>query len=260
MSDSLLLEIEDGIAWLTFNRPDRLNALDLAMWQRIPGFVRDAEARQDVRVLVLRGAGDRAFSAGADITEFQELRSTPEGARRYDEATDAAEEALAQASKPTVAMVRGLCIGGGCGLAVACDLRVVDEQAAFAITPAKIGLVYGFGSTKRVADLVGPSRAKLLLFSGEQVDARRALAIGLVDEVVPGGDLERRVAQLAATIGARAQMSIRAAKRMIELLREGQATETDETRRLRLDSYASDDYREGVQAFLDKRPPRFTIP
>lgn len=258
MSEALQLRREGELAWLVMNRPDRRNALTFEMWHQLPDVLADVEQDVGIKVLAVRGVDRRAFSAGADIGEFTTLRSTRDGAMRYNDTVAAGEEALSSLSKPTIAMIQGPAIGGGCGLATSCDLRIADPTARFGITPAKIGLVYGLPSTKRLVDLVGPSRAKHILYSGELMDAERAFTLGLVDEIVPADEVEGRVRDLALTIASRAQFSVRATKRIIDLILAGATEDDDETRALRLDSFTTDDYREGVQAFLEKRAPRFT--
>lgn len=258
-SDHLKLERSGDIAWLILNRPEKRNAITLEMWQRIPDLVTEVEEDQSVKVLVVRGADERAFSAGADITEFEELRSTPEDSKRYNDASETAMARLAELPKATIAMVQGMCIGGGCGLALACDLRFSDTTSRFAITPAKLGLVYGLELTKELVDVVGPSQAKWILYSGRQVDADRARQIGLVDSLLAPEELEAYTTEFAEEVASRAQFSVRSAKRMVELILEGLSEDDDETRALRLDSFETEDYREGVRAFLEKRPPDFTF-
>ncbi len=182
-AETLLLDRDGPVATLTINRPDRLNAVTFAMFSRLPALLAEAEAMAGVRVLVLRGAGRRSFSAGADISEFETARTTPQQAAAYDGAVLAAEEALATFPAPTIAAIHGHCYGGGCALALACDLRFASSGARFAITPAKLGIVYPLRATKRLVNAVGPSRAKFILMSGIDIDAARAAAIGLVDEV-----------------------------------------------------------------------------
>jgi enoyl-CoA hydratase/carnithine racemase len=211
-----------------------------------------------VKVLVVRGAGRRAFASGADISEFDQVRANAETARAYNEHVAAAERALEGLSKPTIAMVHGYCIGGGCGLALACDLRFADEQASFAITPAKLGLVYSLESTKRLVDVAGPAQAKWILMSGQRVSAQRAYQIGLADECVPGEDLHKLTYEFAELLCTRAQFSIRATKRIVAQILAGQTEDDDTSRRLRNSSFDTDDYAEGVRAFLEKRRPHFT--
>lgn len=260
MSEHVVLRKEGAIAWLVLNRPEKRNAMSLAMWQRLPDLLADVERDPDVKVLVLRGADARAFSAGADISEFEALRSTPQDARRYNDSNERAEHALLHLTKPTIALVQGACIGGGCGLAVACDLRFCDDTARFGITPAKLGIVYSLQATKALIDVVGPSHAKELLFTGLHVPADRALHMGLVNAIVPAAELESHVTDIALTIASRAQSSVRATKRITRLILDGLADDDHESRRLRTESFTSQDYREGVRAFLEKRPANFTSP
>lgn len=251
----LLLTSDGAVATLTINRPERLNALTFGMFKALPGLLDEAAARPGIRALVLRGAGDRAFSAGADISEFATTRTTKEQAAAYDDAVLAAEEALATFPVPTIAAVHGHCYGGGCGLALACDIRFAAPRARFAITPAKLGLVYPLRGTKRLVDLVGPSRAKLMLMSGADYDALEAQAFGLVDEV--HDDLDEAVAAFAALLVARSGVTQRAVKETVARILDG-ATHDDESHAaLRAAALASPDYAEGVAAFLQRRPPDF---
>jgi enoyl-CoA hydratase len=258
VSEHLRLVRDGEIAWLILNRPEKRNAINLEMWQTLPELIAEVEKDPGIKVLILRGADGRTFSAGADISEFESLRSTEEGARSYNATSETAEKALKGMTKPTIAMVQGPCIGGGCGIAIGCDLRFSDETARFGITPAKLGLVYSLPATKGLVDLVGPSQAKYILFSGKQIPARRAREIGLVDEVFSSDELEEVVTDLARSIAARAQFSVRATKRITRLIMNGQAEDSEETKDLRLTSFSTEDYREGVRAFLEKRTPEFT--
>lgn len=258
MSADIHLEREDEIATLVIDRPDKRNAISYEMYGRIPGLVREVDEDQGIKVLVVRGAGDRAFSAGADIAEFKSIRADSEGARIYNQAVQEAESALHGLGKPVVAMVHGFCIGGGCGLAMACDLRFSDEGGRFGITPANLGLVYSLESTKRLVDLVGPARAKYILFSGRQVMAPRAYEIGLVDEVHESSELESKTMEFVDVLRTRAQYSVRGTKHIIRLIGAGQVRDDAATIDLRNNSFDTEDYHEGVRAFLEKRPPHFT--
>ena len=246
------------MATLALNRPDSHNAIRLEMYEALPALLREIDDDRDVKVLVVRGAGRKAFASGADISEFREVRGNAESARSYNERVAAAEQALEGMSKPTIAMVHGYCIGGGCGLALACDMRFADENASFAITPAKLGLVYSLESTKRLVDLVGPAQAKWVLMSGQRVDAQRAHQIRLADEVVPRDDLEKLTYEFAELLCTRAQFSIRATKQIVGRILAGQLEDDDESRELRNSSFDTEDYAEGVRAFLEKRRPEFT--
>ena len=260
-SQDLLVERSgpDGaIATLVLNRPDSHNAIRLGMYEALPGVLRQIDEDPSVKVLVVRGSGRKAFASGADISEFREVRANAESARAYNERVSAAERALEGMSKPAIAMVHGYCVGGGCGLALACDLRFADDQASFAITPAKLGLVYSLDSTKRLVDVVGPSQAKWILMSGQRVDAERAREIGLADEVVPGDDLEKLTYEFAELLCTRAQFSVRATKQIVNLILAGQTEDDEKSVELRNSSFDTEDYAEGVRAFLEKRRPHFT--
>jgi enoyl-CoA hydratase/carnithine racemase len=253
--EHLLLDRDGPVATLTINRPDRLNALTFAMFSRLPALLAEAEAMDGVRVLVLRGAGRKSFSAGADISEFETARTTPQQAAAYDDAVLAAEEALATFPAPTIAAIHGHCYGGGCALALACDLRFASSGARFAITPAKLGIVYPLRSTKRLVDAVGPSRAKFILMSGMDVDAACAAAIGLVDEV--DDDVDAAVRDFAAILAARSGVTQRAVKQAVARILDGATADDDAHAALREAALASPDYSEGVRAFLERRPPKF---
>lgn len=258
MSDDLVVERSGAVATLTLNRQDSHNAIRLGMYEELPGLLADVDADPAVKVLVVRGAGRDAFASGADISEFQEVRGNAESARAYNERVAAAEAALAGLRKPAIAMVHGYCIGGGCGLALACDLRFADQRARLAITAAKLGLVYGLESTTRLVHLVGPARAKWMLMSGKSLNAELALRVGLVDEVVPAEELEKHTYDFAELLTTRAQYSVRAAKEIVGRIAGGQTEDDDATTRLRNSSFDTEDYAEGVRAFLAKRPPVFT--
>jgi enoyl-CoA hydratase/carnithine racemase len=254
-TELLLLHRDGPVATLTINRPDRLNAVTFAMFSRLPGLLAEADAMDGVRVLVLRGAGRRSFSAGADISEFETARRTPEQAAAYDDAVLAAEEALAMFPWPTVAAIHGHCYGGGCALALACDLRFASSGARFAITPAKLGIVYPLRATKRLVDAVGPSLAKYILMSGIDIDADRAARIGLVDEV--HDDVDAAVGELTAILATRSAVTQRAVKQTVARILAGATADDDADAALRDAALASPDYAEGVRAFLERRPPKF---
>jgi enoyl-CoA hydratase/carnithine racemase len=254
-AETLLLDQDGSVATLTVNRPQRHNALTLAMFERIPSLVRAAATMPGVRALVLRGAGAKAFSAGADIAEFQTVRATAEQAAVYDDTVSAAEDALESFPGPTIAAIRGICYGGGCNLALACDVRFASADARFAITPAKIGLVYPLRSTKRLVDLVGPSRAKIILMSGAEFDAGRALAFGMVDEVAD--DPDQAVSKFAALLATRAPLTQRAVKVTVGRILNGVTHDDAAHGALRDAALDGPDYAEGVRAFLERRAPRF---
>lgn len=252
--DGFTLAFDDRIATLTIDRPKRRNAVSYEMWSALPALMAEVTDR-GARVLVVRGAGEH-FSAGADITEFGTLRNGADGAMRYAEAVHAGERALAELPVPTIAAVAGVCVGGGCELALACDIRVAADDARFGITPAKLGIVYHFTSTRRLVDAVGPAWAKQILFGADLYDAATALRIGLVNELTSGSPFER-VAVLATTIASRAQVTLRGAKQIVNGITAGQDDEDDAVRALYTEAAVSAEYAEGVTAFLEKRPPQF---
>jgi enoyl-CoA hydratase/carnithine racemase len=257
VSDHLLVERQGAVATVVLNKPQSHNAISIDMYRDLPGIVAELDADPSVKVIVLRGAGQKSFASGADISEFEQERSDATKARNYNQHVAAAEQAIEGLSKPTIAMIHGYCIGGGAGLAMACDLRFADDRAKFAVTPAKLGLVYSLESSKRLVDLAGPSRAKWILMSGQQIQAERALQLGLLDELYPQAELEAKTYEFAELITTRAQFSVRAAKTMVGKVLAGQVRDDDATLDLRNSSFDTEDFAEGVRSFLEKRPPRF---
>lgn len=257
MSDHLLVERRGAIATVVLNKPASHNAISIDMYRDLPGVMAGLDADAGVKVVVVRGAGQKSFASGADISEFERERGDATAARNYNEHVAAAERAIEGLAKPTIAMVHGYCIGGGAGLALACDIRFADERARFAITPAKLGLVYSLESTKRVVDLAGPSRAKWILVSGQQVQARRAFELGLFDELYPVEELEQATYEFAELVTTRAQFSVRMGKEMVRRIVAGQVADDEATTHIRNSSFDTEDYAEGVRSFLAKRPPSF---
>ncbi|MFJ5235098.1 enoyl-CoA hydratase/isomerase family protein [Kitasatospora sp. NPDC088391] len=243
----------DGVATLLLDRPERRNAVTGAMWRALPGLLAELAARPGVRVLLLTGAAG-TFSAGADIAELAGVYGDPASADAYHAQNVAAEEALAAFPRPTVAVVRGACVGGGCQLAVACDLRLAAEDARFGITPAKLGVVYPAVPTVRLAALVGPARAKYLLFSGELLPADRAERYGLVEEVLPAAELAHRAREFARLLARRSPQTLGAAKAALAGPAETAAAALAPWERA---SRTAPDVREGLAAFLERREPEF---
>ena len=254
---TLRLERDGGLAWIVFSNVERMNALNAAMWARLPELVAEAEASSEVRVIVLRGEGMRAFSAGADISEFQTAR-TGDNAKSYDALNHAAFEALSSAVKPTIAMIHGFCLGGGLGLAACCDLRLADDKSTFAIPAAKLGLGYNPRWLRPLLAIARAPFVKELLFTGRRFQSDDAYAAGLVNRITAPDDLERLVREIAGMISGNAPLTIQAAKLAIdELTRNPEHPDT-----ARLDAavercFESDDYAEGRAAFLEKRKPVF---
>ncbi|MEU9833467.1 enoyl-CoA hydratase-related protein [Streptosporangium sp. NPDC048047] len=246
ISDGFQLTTGDHVATLRIDRPERRNAMSADMWRVLPDLLAPLAADPGVRVLVLTGAGG-TFCSGADISEIAGLADGDDDTGL----TVAAERALTAFPKPVIAMIEGFCVGGGCQLAVACDLRVAAEGSRFGVTPARLGIVYPVSSTRRLVDLIGPPAAKFLLYSAELIDAGRALRTGLVDEVVAPGELAGRVYGLARTLAANSRLTLAATKEIVEG-RAGEARVREWQRAAREESA------EGVAAFLERRPPRFT--
>lgn len=257
MTEGLRLDKDGDIARLRIVRPDKKNAITYEMWAAIPRVVAEVEADSTLRVLLVEGEGPD-FSAGADISEFGELRSTAEGAARYDEVVDSAVRALSGMSKPSIASIGGNCIGGGCQLAVACDFRFARQDARFGITPAKLGIVYDFRSTRALVALIGPAHARYLLLSAKLISAARAAEIGLVNEVLDADDPHDHVMEFARTLGARSQTAVRGMNEIIGRIADGQQKSDPEVERIRSEALYGNDYAEGVAAFLERRSPRFT--
>ena len=244
---------DDGVAVLTLDRPEKRNALTAAMWAALPELLRQLAQEPGLRVLLVTGAGG-AFSAGADISELRDVYADPGTADAYHAVNVVAEEALAEFPHPTVAVVRGACVGGGCQLAVACDLRFAAPDARLGITPAKLGIVYPAVPTARLARLLGPARAKYLLFSGELVTAAQALVFGLVEEVAE--DVEARALEFARTLASRSAQTQGAVKDVVAAVGEGRDPQAAVAVWERA-SRTAPDVAEGLAAFLERRAPRF---
>jgi enoyl-CoA hydratase len=257
-TERMIVETEGPVGWMIFNNPERRNAVSLDMWQAIPAIVEAFEADPSVRVIVLKGAGDKAFISGADISQFEQQRNSPEAVARYEEISVGATTRLAQSRKPTIAMIHGFCIGGGVGVALACDLRIAAENARFAIPAARLGLGYRWSGVKKLVDLVGPAYAKEIFFTARQFSAAEAFAMGLINRVVPEAELASFVRGTCATIAENAPLTIEAIKGVVEELAKPPA-ELDRARceALVARCFGSADYTEGRRAFMEKRKPVF---
>lgn len=256
-SDILSVHIKNATATVTLNRPQQHNALSTALYEEITKTFKELETTDDVRAIVLRGSGRRAFSAGADITEFERQRSTPEAARLSSDIVSSAEDAIASSTKPTIAAIHGYCVGGGAGLALACDIRLADTNAEFAITPAKLGLVYNSEATRRLVQAVGPSRAKWILFSARRIDATTAAAWGVFDTVHEPNELDQHVHDITNEMTNHAQFTVRASKAMVNRTAADAPINASWAEQVRMRSFNTADFKEGVRAFLEKRTPAF---
>jgi len=256
LTDRIVARKDGAIGWLVFNNPERRNAVSLEMWQAIPAVLADFEADPRIRVVVLAGAGDKAFASGADISQFEKNRSSAEGVQRYEQVGDAATSRLQSLDKPTVAMIRGYCLGGGLAIANLCDLRIAADDARFGIPAAKMGLGYRAGAMKNLVELVGAAFAREIMITARQFSAAEALHMGLVHKVVPVAALEAATREYCDMIAANAPLTIRTAKRVI---REVTRNDYDAAacRAWVKECFDSEDYAEGRRAFMEKRKPVF---
>ena len=255
----ILAEVSDGVGWLTFNNPERRNAVSLEMWQGLAQATTAFEADPEVRVVVLRGAGGRSFAAGADISEFEQHRANAEQKKRYGELAAGGHRGLAKLSKPLIAMIQGFCIGGGLAIALSADLRFATPGSRFAIPAAKLGLGYDYPGLAALARLVGPSATKDILFSARMLEADEALRIGLINFVVDEAELENRVREYAARVAANAPMTVHAVKSAMQVFERYSADPGAAEIAALVDAcFNSDDYKEGRRAFMEKRTPRFS--
>ena len=257
-TDRMIAEKDGAIGWITFNNPARHNAVSMAMWQALFDIVTDYGSDDAIRVIVVKGAGDRAFVSGADISEFEEKRSSPETTRIYHETSHRATSALKNVDKPTIAMIRGYCIGGGVSTALACDLRIAADGAKFGVPAAKLGLGYEYDGVRTLMDVVGPSFAKEIFFTARQFTAQEALAMGLVNRVLPDAQLEAFVRDYAATIAANAPLTVASIKTIVaQALKDESARDNALCEQVVGRCFGSADYVEGRQAFMEKRKPKF---
>jgi enoyl-CoA hydratase/carnithine racemase len=248
----------DGIAWVVLRNPARLNAVRLEMWEALPPVAATLATDPDVRVVVLRGHGDQAFASGADISEFETHRRDPASAAAYEAVTARAFGALMALEMPVVAMIRGVCIGGGLAIAACADVRIAADDARIALPPARLGLGYHQSGVERLVRLLGPSAASEVFFTARQYDAAEARDIGLVNRVVPAAELETFTASYLRGIAANAPLTLRAAKRAIaESLRPPDERDPAAVAAMIARCFESADYAEGVRAFLEKRRPKF---
>ena len=258
-TDRMIAKKEDGIGWMTFNNPERHNAISVEMRHAMLEILDDFRADEAVRVVVMKGAGGKAFVSGADISQFEKQRATEAQRREYAALSAQVHDALTSLHKPMVAMINGYCLGGGLGTALAADIRIAADDARFGIPAARLGLGYPFDALKTLVDLVGPACTKEILFTGRRFTADEALRMGLVNRVVKPAELADTVRELAATIAANAPLTIRATKTIVgEALKDPAARDLALCERLVEACMASEDYVEGRQAFMEKRTPEFS--
>jgi enoyl-CoA hydratase/carnithine racemase len=258
MTDTILSRREGPIGSLIFNNPAKHNAVSLEMWVRAGEVLHEFAADPAVRVIVLSGAGDKAFVSGADVSKFENERANAEGQARYTAASAAMRKALRDIGKPTVAMIKGWCLGGGMSVAVNCDLRVCADDAQFGIPAARLGVGYGIDGLEPLVQLVGPSFAKEFLYTARRYTAGEALRMGLVNQVVPAAELAATVQAYAEGMAHNAPLTLAAAKVVIdELMKHGAARNSALCHRVVERANMSQDHVEGRRAFMEKRKPVF---
>lgn len=257
MTSKLIAEIHGSTGTLVLNAPERRNALSLDMWQAIPGLVEHFEKDPAIRAIVVKGAGDEAFAAGADISEFEANRATDGGAKAYDAATFRATHSLERCSKPVIAAIRGVCFGGGMALAMACDLRLATDDSRFCIPAAKLGIGYGLAGTEGLVAKLGPALTAEMLFTAKVYSAQEALMRGIVQATAPIGAFDALIASYTAMLGQNSPLSIIAAKKAIRAALTAADHDREEAQRAVAACMASADYAEGRSAFLQKRKPNF---
>jgi enoyl-CoA hydratase len=258
-TEKLLLQKDGPIGWITFNQPEKRNAVSQEMWQAMPEYVADLAADPAIRVVILRGAGETAFVAGADISQFKDRRRNAADEEEYRRISGAGSDSLARLGKPLVAMIHGFCIGGGVSIAITCDLRIAADDARFGIPAARLGLGYHYKGMEKLMSLIGPSYTKELFFTARtDFSAQDALRMGLVNQVVPKADLERFTRDYAHTMSRNAPLTQRSAKASVEQLLKPEAQRDYALLdKLIKDCFDSQDYQEGVKAFSEKRRPQF---
>jgi enoyl-CoA hydratase len=257
-TDKMIAAKDGPVGWITFNNPARRNAVSLAMWEALEEIVHDYASDESIRVIVLKGAGGKAFVSGADISEFEEKRASAADVKHYHETSDSASSSLQHVGKPTIAMIDGYCIGGGVSVALSCDLRIASEGARFGVPAARLGLGYELAGVRKLIDVVGPSYAKEIFFTARQFTAHEALAMGLVNRVVEAEHLESQVHEYAQMIAANAPLTVASIKTIVaETLKD--ETDRDEAlcQQVVDRCFASEDYIEGRTAFMQKRTPSF---
>ncbi|NYI76755.1 enoyl-CoA hydratase/isomerase family protein [Nocardioides panzhihuensis] len=251
------LSFEGNIAVLTIDRQSARNALSLDMWRSIPELIARVESHPDVVAVVIRGAGDTAFAAGADISDLRASLCDPRAGREHLDAIGSAERSIANCRRVTIARISGYCIGGGLEIAMACDLRFASTSSTLATPPTSLGVAYSLNSTRRLIELVGVSAARDLLFTARRIDGPTALRLGLVDSAVPAAELDQAIEDYCGRLAHQSQYAIRLTKLVIAQALD-RPVETAALEQLRVDSFSGADLQEGVEAFEDRRPPTFT--
>src|SRR5882757_1186211 len=250
--------VSDGVGVITFNNPEKRNAMSLEMWEGLGSALIELRDNPDVRVVIMVGAGDKAFVSGADISQFEKTRHNAQASEEYSKRSAAQRALLADYPKPTIACIRGFCLGGGMQIAMLADIRFAAENSQFGIPAAKLGIAYGYDGLRNLVSLVGPSWARLIMYTGMRIDSAEALRIGLVDRVMPDADLWNATMEIATTISGNAPLAIKAAKITIaQALKDPEQRDMDAIKEIGIACMDSEDFREGRQAFMERRKPAF---
>ena len=254
----ILQSVTEGVGVITFNNPEKRNAMSLDMWQGLGLALVELRDDPEVRVVILVGAGDKAFVSGADISQFEKTRHNAAASEEYAKRSAAERALLADYPKPIIACIRGFCLGGGMQVAMLADIRIAADNSQFGIPAAKLGIAYGYDGLKNLVSLVGPSWARLLMYTGMRIDSAEAVRIGLVDRVVPDAELWDATLDIARTISGNAPLAIQAAKITIaQVLKDSGKRDMDAIKAIGLACMDSEDFREGRRAFMEKRKPQF---
>jgi len=254
----ILQSVADGVGVITFNNPDKRNAMSLEMWEGLGQALNELRADPDVRVVVLVCAGEKAFVSGADISQFEKTRYNAAASEEYSKKSEAQRALLGNYPKPTIACIRGFCLGGGMQVAMLTDIRIAAEDSQFGIPAAKLGIAYGYDGLRNLVSLVGPSWARLIMYTGMRIDSKEALRIGLVDRVLANGELWDATMEIARTISGNAPLAIKAAKITIaQVLKDPDKRDMAAIKQIGMECMDSEDFREGRRAFMEKRKPQF---
>ncbi len=257
-TEKIIAVIKDNIGWIVFNQPEKRNAISLDMWETIPFIIKEYSNNNDVRLVVMKGEGGKAFVSGADISEFDQVRNTPEQVEYYEKASSLAKNSLNNLKKPLIAMIDGFCIGGGMGIALTADIRIASNDSKFGIPAARLGLGYGYEGIKELMNLVGPAYAKEIFFTGNRFSSIDAERMGLINKVVEKTHLEQYVVDFASRIAINAPLTVMASKAAInEGLKNFNEQNLDVIADMVDNCFRSEDYKEGRNAFMEKRKPNF---
>ena len=259
VTDKILAQKEAGVGWITINNPARRNAISLDMWQGMAQAFDAFAADPEIRCVVMHGAGDKAFASGADISQFEKHRANAEAAEEYGRISKATRNSMISFDKPLIAMIRGFCMGGGLGIAMTADLRIAADDAVFGIPAARLSIAYDFMNLTQLVDLVGPAKGKEILLTARRFSAQEAVAMGLVNSVVPVAELAAAVKEVTDRLVENAPLSLRASKLTInEVVKDSEQRDWELIKQLETDCFNSDDYKEGRTAFMAKRKPVFS--